>query len=256
MVACASHNNRVAVRAPVGANRVPTAAPASASVARAARREHHRDARTGGDPSGLDLGDHAAAADAGASWLAEGDAVEVRRTRHVGQQSGTRPARIAVEEALDVGEEHQQVGVDEMGHQRSEPVIVTEPDLVGGDGVVLVHDRHHTEIEQGTQRAVRVAVVAAPDHVVRSEQHLADRQAMPGERRGVPGQEQPLAHAGARLLGGKVARAPWQAKRRQTSGNRPRRHQDDLDTGAPSPGEDVDQGVHPIAVETTGSRRE
>ncbi len=88
---------------------------------------------------------------------------QVRRTRYVRQQPGTRPARIAVEQAVDVGQQHEQVRVDEMGHERGEPVVVAEPNLVGGDRVVLVDDGDDTEIEQGTQRAVGVAVVAAAD---------------------------------------------------------------------------------------------
>ena len=47
-----------------------------------------------------------------------------------------------------VGEQHEHVGIDEVSDQRGQPVVVAEADLVVGDGVVLVHHRHHTELEQ------------------------------------------------------------------------------------------------------------
>ena len=39
------------------------------------------------------------------------------------------------------------------GDQRGQPVVVAEPDLVGGDGVVLVDDGDDAEVEQPGQRA-------------------------------------------------------------------------------------------------------
>ena len=54
----------------------------------------------------------------------------------------------------------------QVGDQRREPVVVAEPDLVGGDRVVLVDDRQHAELEQLGEGAVGVAVVRAPGHVV------------------------------------------------------------------------------------------
>ena len=50
-------------------------------------------------------------------------------------------SRIGVVEAVDVRQQHQRVGADQMGDKGREPVVVAEPDLVGGDRVVLVDDR-------------------------------------------------------------------------------------------------------------------
>ena len=59
-----------------------------------------------------------------------------------------------------------------MGNERGEAVVVAEPDLVVGDGVVLVDDGHGAELEQARERLAGVEVLAAVDEVVRHEQHL------------------------------------------------------------------------------------
>ena len=64
----------------------------------------------------------------------------------------------------------------------------------------------HAELEELGEGALRVAVVAAPGHVVDGEQHLAGDLAVPGELLGVAVHEQPLADRGGRLLAGQVAR--------------------------------------------------
>ena len=71
----------------------------------------------------------------------------------------------------------------QVGDQRGQPVVVAEPDLVGGDRVVLVDDRDDAERRAAGQGALGVAVVRAADDVVGGEQHLADGEAVPGERR-------------------------------------------------------------------------
>ena len=70
-------------------------------------------------------------------------------------------ARIAGVQPVHVGEEDQQVRVDEVGHERGEIVVVADLDLVHRHRVVLVHDRQHVEVEQGEQRVPRVEIAAA-----------------------------------------------------------------------------------------------
>ena len=207
-VACASQSSRVGRRRPVAWKRVPTGSPASASATRSAAVEHDRDAGAGGDPGRLELGLHAAGADAGGAGPADADA---RRGRPRSRTSGTSAlpgrARVGVVQPVDVGEQHQQVGVDQVRDQRREPVVVAEPDLGGGDRVVLVDDRQHAELEQLGEGLVGVAVVRAPGHVVDGEQHLAGDQAVPGELLGVAVHQQPLADRRRGLLGGERPRA-------------------------------------------------
>src|SRR5207302_9261603 len=56
--------------------------------------------------------------------------------------------RVGGEHPGCVGEEDENVGVDEVGDEGGQPVIVTEADLVVGHGVVLVDDRYHAEVQQ------------------------------------------------------------------------------------------------------------
>ena len=122
--------------------------------------QQHRDARPGGDPRRLDLGDHAAGADAGPAGAPDRDAGQVvvaARTSSIRRDAGQ--CRVAGVQTVHIGEQDQQVGVDERGHQRGEAVVVAEPDLLGGHGVVLVDDRDGAQIEQAAQGPVRVAVV-------------------------------------------------------------------------------------------------
>ena len=67
--------------------------------------------------------------------------------------------RIRVVEAVDIGQQHQGVGADQMRHQRREPVVVAEPDLVGGHRVVLVDDRDRVQRPQPVQGALGVGVL-------------------------------------------------------------------------------------------------
>ena len=67
----------------------------------------------------------------------------------------------AVSSAGRVGEQHEQVGGDQVGDERGQAVVVAEADLVVGDGVVLVDDRHHAEVEQPAEGAAGVQVLLA-----------------------------------------------------------------------------------------------
>jgi hypothetical protein len=54
----------------------------------------------------------------------------------------------ALVQPVDVGEQHQHVRADHLRHARGQPVVVAVADLLGGDGVVLVDDRHDAELQQ------------------------------------------------------------------------------------------------------------
>src|SRR5690606_24985221 len=104
---------------------------------------------------------------------ADDDVAEVGGGAYVGDQPRSGTARRTVVQAVDVGEQEQQVGVHEVGHQCGEPVVVTEPDLGGRDRVVLVDDRDHAELEQLGEGLAGVAVVRPTGDVVQGQQHLA-----------------------------------------------------------------------------------
>jgi hypothetical protein len=140
--------------------------------------------------------------------------------------------RVAVVEAVYVGEQDQRARPGDVRDQRREPVVIAEPDLVGRHRVVLVDHGDHAELEQPVQGPLGVPVVAAPHQVVGGEQHLAGAQVVGGERGGVPGDEQPLADARRRLLGGQVAGPLSQPERSHPGGDRAGRDQEDLAAAA------------------------
>ncbi len=73
-----------------------------------------------------------------------------------GMKRALRFSGIGIVETVDIGQQDQRVGADQLGHQCREPVVVTEPDLVGGHGVVLADDRHGAQDAQPVQGALRV----------------------------------------------------------------------------------------------------
>ncbi len=109
--------------------------------------------------------------------------------------------------------------------QCSEAVVVAKTDLVSCDTVVLVDDRHNSQLEQSVERALGVPVVRAAHHVVCGEQHLPNREAVARESRGVSRDEHSLAHARRGLLHRELAGPCGQPKRPNTSGDRTRRDQ-------------------------------
>jgi hypothetical protein len=115
-----------------------------------------------------------------------------------------------------------------VGHERGEAVVVAVADVVAGDGVVLVDDRHHPELEQAHQHATGVEVLAAVDEVVGHEQRLRGHQSVRGQR-GVPAAHQPrLAGRRQRLQRRGVVRTVLEPERGDAGGDRARRHHEHL----------------------------
>ncbi len=123
------------------------------------------------------------------------------------------------EHAGGVGQQHEDVGIDEVSHQRRQAVVVTEADLVVGDGVVLVDDGYDPELEQAPQSAPRLEVLASLHEVERGDEHLAGDQIVAGELVAVHLHQPALAHRGHRLQGDRVTR-PLRAT--QTERGKPR----------------------------------
>src|SRR6201996_8347814 len=139
---------------------------------------HGGDAGAGGDAGRFDLGGHATGADSRAA--ADPDAVQIGRAAHLGDPAGPGLTRVAVVQTVDVGEQDQRAGPGDVRDQRGQPVVVAEPDLVGGHRVVLVDDRQHVQLQQPVQGPLRVPVVGPPHQVVGGQQHLADADVVAG----------------------------------------------------------------------------
>ena len=113
-------------------------------------------ARAGGAFGGQDLGQHAAFGDVAAGLAAH--LLQLRRAGlgYAHQLGRWVLARIARIQTGLVGEDDQAIGLDQVGHQRPQRVVVAELDLVGDHGVVLVDDRYHAQREQGAQGRSRI----------------------------------------------------------------------------------------------------
>ena len=98
------------------------------------------------------------------------------RPRRPARRSG-RCAGRRREDAVDVGEQDEQAGVEQDRDLGGEEVVVAEGDLVGGGGVVLVDDRDHPPLDQPAQGLARVQVVGAGGDVGRGQQHLGGARA-------------------------------------------------------------------------------
>ena len=145
-------------------------------VGLAARGDHRVGAAACGALGREDLGQHAAAADrrsCASGHRLEG-AIPGGPERHEASL-GIR-ARVGVEQARLIGQDHQQVGFDEVGHQRAERVVVADLDLVGDHGVVLVDHRHDAQPSSVMQRRARVEIALAIGQVGVRQQDLRGRR--------------------------------------------------------------------------------
>ena len=150
---------------------------------------------------------------------------------HGVDEPGRAGARVAVVDAVDVGEQDERVGPGDVRDERRQPVVVAEADLLGGHRVVLVDHRQDAEGQQPLHGLAGVLVVAAPGEVVGGEQHLADGDPVAGEGVGVGLHQPQLADAGRGLGGGEVTRPALDPQRRQAGGDRAGRDEDDLPAG-------------------------
>ena len=190
--------------------------------------DHDPHARPGRHLGRGDLGGHAPAPPHRPGAAGPGLELAVDLDDLLDQRGRRVEARVGGEQPGGVGEQHQQVGVDQVGDQGGQPVVVAEADLVVGDGVVLVHDGQHAELEQPLQGRPGVQVLLADDEVERGEQHLAGDEAVLGQHPVVDPHQPALAHRRDRLEGDRVLRpAPGQIDRRQPGGDRARRDRHD-----------------------------
>ena len=162
---------------------------------------------------GFQLGDHASGTDAGG---AARDFDLIERALNIGYEVDflrTGLARGRGIQGVHVSEQHEGVRAHDIRHQRGQAVVVTEPDFVIRQSIVLVDDRHDAQIKQTIQGALRVVVLRRPDCVLRGDEDLADPDTETAERHLIPGHEQSLADGCARLLRRDIGRPTFEAER-------------------------------------------
>ncbi len=146
--------------------------------------------------------------------------VEICRAVDLADEPRVAFSRIRVIQAVDVGQQDQCVGAHQMRDQGGQPVVVTEPDFIGGHGVVLVDDRDRVQRPQPVQRALGIGVLYPHGDVVGGQQNLADRAVIAGERRAPRVHECHLPDAGRRLLGGQIGGTLGEPQRFDACGDR------------------------------------
>jgi hypothetical protein len=167
---------------------------------------------------------------------------------------------IGGEQPGGVGEQHEQVGVHQVGHQCAEPVVVTETDLVVGHRIVLVHHGHHTQLQQAEQGGPGVEVLLAHPEVERCEEHLAGHHTVAREGVVVDPHEPALTNGRHRLQGDGVDRTlvATQADGRQPGGDGAGRDHHHLVASGAHGGHLGTEGCHRIGLHVAvlvGDRR-
>ena len=164
-------------------------------------RNDHLRARTGRDVAGDQLGRHAAGAEAG-SGRALGHVHEMAvQALHLGNELRIRVgARIVRVETVDVREKDQQVRLDEGHHNRGEAVVVTEFDVIGGDGVIFIDDRDRAEFKELVEGVAGVPAALGVRDGLLVHEDLGDRLAVLRKKLLVNAHQHDLADGCAGLL--------------------------------------------------------
>jgi hypothetical protein len=152
-----------------------------------------------------------------------------------------------------------------VGGQRGQAVVVPEADLVVGDGVVLVHHRHDTQLEQARQGLAGVEILLAVHEVKGRQQHLTAHQPVCRQQVVVDAHEPALSHRRDGLQRGQVGRTGSRLmhtphpQRRSPGGDGPRAHHDDAMAGRTKVGDLgaqlADRGPFDLAARVGHRRR-
>ena len=149
-------------------------------------------------------------------------ASSLRVVEDLGDQARARPCGIAVIDAVDVGQEHQQPRLQHQRDVGGQRIVVAEGDLVGRGRVVLVHDRaRRPTTSAGAACGGRSRTRAAVD-VGLGQEHLAGVQAVAGKRAAPSAAAAASGRAPRRPAGRPAPAGGWSCRARRGPG-RPRR---------------------------------
>ena len=106
---------------------------------------------------------------------------------------------VGVEQAIDNGQENQQIGAEEVGDLCGDEVVVAEADFGDGDGIVFVDDGNDAVAMLGVDAIAEVEVAAAVFKVGAGDEDLADVEVVGTEGVGEHSHEDGLADGGGGL---------------------------------------------------------
>ena len=147
-----------------------------------AGRDHHVDTSAARHIGGLQLGSHAAgaeAADTVTRQRAQGIIDGLYLFNELGVGIG---ARIGGKQPLLVGQQDQQIRIRQNGGPCGEVVVVPHLDLGGRHRVIFVDDRNNAVIKQGAHGIAGVEVALPIFQIGAGQQHLADMQTVEVEQ--------------------------------------------------------------------------
>ena len=152
-------------------------------------------------------------------------------------------------QAVDVGEDHQRVGLHDARDHRRQRVVVAELDLLGGDGVVLIDDRQRAQIQQAVEGVADVGQPPGIVHAVPGEQHLGGGVAVLAEELVVDVHQLALAHRRAGLTAADVVGLGGQLQLAHTHADGTGGYEDDLNAPVAHVREHAHQMIHAPQVQ-------
>ena len=167
---------------------------------------------------------------------------------HLVQQAGLGMfPGVLIEEAVNVGEEHQEVGPHQVADQGGQVVVVPELQLVRGHGVVFVDDGHHLPAQQGEEGVPGVQEAGPGFQVVVGQEDLGHLEADLGKGQLVGVHHDALAGGGHGLGLGDARGTGFKPQLAAARGDGPGRNQDKLPVpgaqAADLPHQALDEGL-------------
>ena len=137
--------------------------------------------------------------------------------------------RIGRVQAVDVAQQHQQVGLCTAGYDGRQCVVVADGgDLISGNCVVLIDDGQCTQLQKAGQGVLEVHPTLSVLHVHAGEQDLRHSVIVGIEQPVIGVHQLTLSHSGTGLFGGGVLWAGRQRKLAYAHADGAGGHQNDL----------------------------
>ena len=116
-------------------------------------------------------------------------------------------ARVRGVKAIHIRQEHEQARMHHCGYLRAERIVVSQAQLIDGNGIVFVNDGHSAALQDNLKRVKCVFIPPAVSEIIPCQQDLRTHNAARGKKPGVFFKQKPLPHGRSRLLCGD-ARGP------------------------------------------------
>ena len=107
---------------------------------------------SGGNPGGRKLGGHSACADTAAAPFSHFHVVFVNFFDKIDKMCLWIFMRIIGIQSVDIREQDQQIRMRERCYDRGERIVVTELNLLGGNGIVFIDDRYRADFHKLIER--------------------------------------------------------------------------------------------------------